>query len=284
MKKIKNLAVTLTLVFMMAGSGALAQDPPMNMKDDDLGIDDHLQLEKPAEKVVTKEDVEPLIEMVYIKGGCFEMGDFVGDGDEDERPVHEVCLDDYYLADTEVTQELFELVMGYSPIKKYNRLMTVDPKAPVVYVSFSVVQDFLKKLNDLVGGYYRLPTEAEWEYAARERGKKMVWSGTNNEAEIGDYALFSDNSDKLGPVKSGKPNSLGLYGMSGNAAEWTEDYFDFDFYQASPRQNPYGPEHGIWRVARGGSYVDAPYKLRTTYRYGLEHSSRLINLGLRLAE
>ncbi|MBE7415224.1 MAG: SUMF1/EgtB/PvdO family nonheme iron enzyme [Deltaproteobacteria bacterium] len=67
-------------------------------------------------------------------------------------------------------------------------------------------------------------------------------------------------------------------------AEWTEDYFDFDYYQSSPRQNPYGPESGMWRVAKGGSYIDAPYKLRTTYRYGLEHSSRLINLGIRLAE
>lgn len=284
MKKFRNLAVILTLALTMAGAGAMAQDP-MNMRDDDLGIDDHMPLEKPAEKkVVTKEDVEPLIEMIYVRGGCFEMGDFIGDGDDDERPLHEVCVDDYYMAETEVTQELFELVMGYSPIKKYNALMKPDPQAPVVYVSFSVVQDFIIKLNELVNGYYRLPTEAEWEYAARERGKKIVWSGTNNEAELGDYAFFSDNSSSVGPVKSKKPNAIGFYGMSGNALEWTEDYFDFDFYQESPRQNPYGPEHGIFRAVRGGSHFEVPYKLRTTYRYGLEHSSRLINLGFRLAE
>lgn len=288
MKRFKRMALALLAAAVMAGSGVMAAQEPSPFIDEDLGIEDHerqQQLEgaEPPEKVVTKDDI-PHFEMIYVQGGCFEMGDFIGDGDEDERPLHEVCLDDYYLSETEVTQELFEIVMGYSPIQKYNMLMETDPQAPAVYVSFSVVQDFIKKLNEIVDGYYRLPTEAEWEYAARERGKKAVWSGTNNEAELGVYAFFSDNSERIGPVKAKKPNALGFYGMSGNAIEWTEDYFDFDYYQVSPVENPYGPEHAVFRSVRGGSVVDVPYKLRTTYRYGLEHSTRNPVLGFRLAE
>ncbi|MBI5587990.1 MAG: SUMF1/EgtB/PvdO family nonheme iron enzyme [Deltaproteobacteria bacterium] len=221
----------------------------------------------------------PPIDMALVKGGCYKMGDFIGEGDDDERPVHEVCLTDFYMQTTEVTQDLFEAVMGYNP-SKYK-----DPKKPVTGVSWHGATAFIKKLNEEKKGFYRLPTEAEWEYAARSGGKDDMWAGTRNEGQLDDYAWFGDNSDgDLHQVKQKKPNALGLYDMSGNAWEWTEDYFDFDYYQVSPRKDPYGPDMSYWKVIRGGSYVEDPYKIRTTFRYAVESPSRLRNVGFRLAE
>ena len=283
----KNLSIFLLSTMLAAGTQALAAAPgPSGPLDDDLGIEKKMKEEaadKKKKKVVKKEDLPP-INMVRVKGGCYDMGDWTGNGDEDELPVHEVCIDDYYIGETEVTQELFETVMGGLPSSRWNPTMKKDPQAPVNYVSFSMVQDFIKELNRISGGFYRLPTEAEWEFAAREGGKQIVWAGTNNEGDLGSYASFGDNSEMLGPVKSKKPNGLGLYGMAGNVLEWTEDYFDFDFYKESPKVNPYGPEHSTFKVVRGGSVADQPYKLRTTYRYALESNKRIIILGFRLAE
>ena len=287
-----NLAIFLLSMMLAAGTQALAAAPGPGgapMEDDDLGIEEKMKEEaggkgkKKVKREVKKEELPP-INMIRVKGGCFDMGDWTGNGDEDELPVHEVCIDDYYIGETEVTQELFEAVMGGLPSNRWNPTMNKDPQGPVNYVSFAMVQDFIKELNKISGGYYRLPTEAEWEYAAREGGKDIVWPGTNNEGELGSYAVFNDNSEMFGQVKSKKPNGLGLYGMAGNLLEWTEDFFDFDYYQESPKVNPYGPEHSTFKVVRGGSFLDPSHKLRTTYRYALESNKRLIYLGFRLAE
>jgi len=277
----------LLLPLALSGSGAFAADTvpqDSSPQDDDLGVSEELKKEGEKKKVIKKEDLPP-IDMVFVKGGCFTMGDQTGDGDEDERPAHEVCLNDYYIATTEVTQELFEKVMGHIPAWKYNPKMPRDPKSPVNYVSWSIVQEFIGKLNEITKGYYRLPTEAEWEYAARSGGKDQLWAGTGNEAEIGNYAWYEDNTeDMIVPTKGKKPNALGLYDMSGNVWEWVEDYFDFDYYKISPKSNPFGADYSLFRVVRGGSVFDPPNKLRTTYRYGLEHNRRSLNVGFRLAE
>lgn len=221
----------------------------------------------------------PPIDMVLLKGGCFQMGDRTGDGDDDERPVHEVCLTDFYMQTTEVTQELFEAVMGYNPSK------ITDPKKPVVGLSWHEAISFVKMLNAEVKGYYRLPYEAEWEYAARSGGKDDIWSGTNNEGQLDEYAWFSDNSEEgMNQVKRKKPNGAGLYDMSGNVWEWTEDFFDFDYYKVSPRKDPYGADVSLWKSIRGGSFIEEPYKIRTSYRYAIEPNVRLDNIGFRLAE
>lgn len=288
-KKIIAVLFILSLFpFLVNGAHAAAGDPvgadDPSMQDDDLQIGEEIKKEEKAKRIVKKEDLPP-INMVMVKGGCYQMGDSSGNGDDDERPQHEVCLNDFYLMETEVTQELFEAVMGYIPAWRYNPSMPRDPKAPVTYVSFSAMTDFIKKLNEITKGYYRLPTEAEWEYAARSGGKNELWPGLNNEGELGNYAWFSDNGeDKLQPVKAKKPNALGLYDMAGNVWEWTEDYFDFEYYQISPKENPYGAEFSFFRVVRGGSIADGPYKLRTTYRYGLEPTRRMMHVGFRLAE
>jgi formylglycine-generating enzyme required for sulfatase activity len=229
------------------------------------------------EPVVVKE--VPPIPMVYVKGGCFEMGDFSGIGDDDELPLHEVCIDDYYIAETEVSQELFESVMTFNPS------FEKDPQKPVTNVNWFGVMTFIEKLNERKEAYYRLPTEAEWEYAARGGGENVVWSGTDNEGELGDYAWYVDSSDEqTHKVGTRRPNQLGVYDMSGNVWEWVEDYLDFEYYELSPIDNPYGPDMSLWKVIRGGSFVDDPVKMRTTFRYGYVPSLLAPHLGFRIAE
>lgn len=223
----------------------------------------------------------PIIKMVSVKGGCFQMGDSTGYGDDDERPVHEVCLSDYYIAETEVTQELWELVIGSNPLPRYAR----SPNKPVTNVSWIWANRFIRELNMLTDRFYRLPTEAEWEYAARDRGKDITWSGTNDESRISRYAWFEDNSaGKFSDVKTKRPNGLGLYDMSGNASEWVDDKFNFDYYQISPVKDPFGSEASILRGIRGGSIINDAYKLRTTFRYASEPVLPNSMVGFRLAE
>ncbi|MFQ5442792.1 MAG: formylglycine-generating enzyme family protein [Thermodesulfobacteriota bacterium] len=236
--------------------------------------------EQPAKKKEVKKKIKlPPIKMIFVKGDCFNMGDFTGEGDDDERPVHEVCLADYYLAQTEVTNELWFAVMEFYPTKDH------DPKEPVKGVSWSWANRFIEALNKRTDGFYRMPTEAEWEFAARERGKRIRWSGTNNDEDLEDYAWFGYNSgEKLHNVKQKKPNELGLYDMTGNVWEWVEDNFDFDYYKTSGKDDPYGPDFSRWRTVRGGSFLSLPEKSRTTYRRGIEPIVRSEEIGLRIAE
>ncbi|MBI2411668.1 MAG: SUMF1/EgtB/PvdO family nonheme iron enzyme [Deltaproteobacteria bacterium] len=283
MRRLAALVFLGVVSLSVLSASSYAETKPQVQEEDELQIEEEMKKES-AKKPITKKDLPP-INMVYVKGGCYDMGDFEGNGDEDERPVHEVCVNDFYIADTEVTQELFEKVMGFIPAWRYNPTMPRNPKDPVTYVNWFLANQFIQKLNTITKGYYRLPTEAEWEYAARSGGKKERWPGFNNEAEVGSYSWFADNSEfKLQNVKTRKPNGLGLYDMSGSIWEWVEDNFDFDYYQLSPKKDPYGAEFSLYKGVRGGSIADGPFKLRTTYRYALEPSRRLMTVGLRLAE
>lgn len=248
--------------------------------DDELGIDEAMEDEAAAAEKAKVDKPIPPIKMVLVRGGCFMMGDFTGEGDDDERPAHEVCVGDYYIQESEVTQELFEAVMGFNSVKT-----DPDPKKPVGHISWHWAGRFIKKLNEKTNGFYRLPTEAEWEYAARERGMNKRWSGTDDVTRLQDYAWFEDTSrGDVEQVKQKKPNALGLYDMSGNVWEWVEDQFDFDYYQVSPKDDPFGPDMSYWRVIRGGSVAENPHKSRTTYRYAFNPSLHIRTLGLRLAE
>lgn len=225
----------------------------------------------------------PKIEMVQVKGGCYQMGDTFGDGvDEWEKPVHEVCVDDFTIGKYDVTQGQWETVMGNNP----SFFKSCGDNCPVEQVSWNDAQDFIHKLNEMTGEKYRLPTDAEWEYAARSGGKHEKYAGTSDYAKLNDYAWFEDNAGKkTHPVGRKKPNALGIYDMSGNVWEWVQDRNDDDvpYYKNSPRMNPPGPERGSHRIVRGGSWFNFARGIRTTVRRDGLPDRRSGGTGFRLA-
>jgi formylglycine-generating enzyme required for sulfatase activity len=229
--------------------------------------------------------------MVFVKGGNFDMGElFSFDSPRvDEEPVHEVYVDDFYIGKYEVTQGLWEEVMGNNPsyFKDYGNIY------PVESVSWIDVQEFLKKLNQKTELNYRLPTEAEWEYAARGGGEGFSYSGTNSKTKLGSYAWY-DVSSRLTPINANacgethsvgqkKPNGLGLYDMSGNVWEWCSDWYDAKYYGKSPKNNPQGPPGGSLRICRGGSWDLTAMYLLNIRRGSKRPNSVSHDLGFRLA-
>ena len=190
--------------------------------------------------------------MVYVQGGTFTMGatsEQGSDAGSDEKPTHRVTLSSYMIGQTEVTQALWQAVMGNNP-----SYFKGDSRRPVECVSWDDCQTFLRKLNSLTGQRFRLPTEAEWEFAARGGTKSLgyKYSGSNN---IGDVAWYDDNSGSTThPVGTKQPNELGIYDMSGNVWEWCNDWYGGNYYSSSPSNNPQGPSSGSDRVLRGGSW------------------------------
>ena len=217
-------------------------------------------------------------EMVRVEGGTFRMGATSEQKDEAwdrEKPVHSVTLSSYYIGKTEVTQALWQAVMGSNPSNfKGSNL-------PVECVSWNDCQEFIQKLNSLTGRNFRLPTEAEWEFACRggnnSRGYK--YSGSN---DIDNVAWYDGNSgDQTHPVGTKAPNELGIYDMSGNVWEWCSDWYaDYTSYSQT---NPKGPQSGSGRVYRGGCWGYDAGRCRSSFRIGYYPTYRGINLGLRLA-
>jgi hypothetical protein len=218
------------------------------------------------------------IELVFVRGGCFQMGDTFGDGDSDEKPVHEVCVNDFYMGKYEVIQGQWRAIMGSNPSSFKN----CGDSCPVENVSWNDVQIFIQQLNQRTGKAYRLPTEAEWEYAARSGGKNQKYAGTND--NLDDYAWYDANSGKTThPVGQKKPNSLGLFDMSGNVWEWVSDWYGEKYYASSPKNNPPGPSSGIYRVLRGGSWYYVPQGVRAAGRGRLYPGFRFYLGGFRVA-
>ena len=240
-------------------------------------------------KEITVEGVS--FNMIKVEGGTFKMGaqstdpngeNYDSEAYDDEKPVHSVTLDDYYIGETEVTQELWEAVMGTNPS------FISGSNNPVESVSLYDCQEFIAKLNDLTGLEFRLPTEAEWEYAARGGNKSegYKYAGRNT---IDEVAWYSDNAYNVGnsspdygthPVGTKAPNELGLYDMSGNVWEWCSDWFGE--YSSSSQINPTGPTSGSYRVNRGGGWRNSAQYCRVAYRdYDTPGRSSSI-LGFRL--
>ena len=217
--------------------------------------------------------------MVRVEGGTFQMGatsEQGSDAYDNEYPVHSVTLSDYYIGQTEVTQELWEAVMGsnLSYFKGNNQ-------CPVENVSWNDCQEFIKKLNRLTGKNFRLPTEAEWEYAARggNKSKGYKYSGSNDADAV---AWYYDNSgSKTQPVAQKQANELGLYDMSGNVWEWCQDWYDD--YTSRSQNNSKGANTGSSRVLRGGSWYNFAWFMRVSYRGYFTPDYRVNYLGLRLA-
>jgi len=208
--------------------------------------------------------------MRYVEGGSFMMGALPNDTLADEDEVrHQVTLKDFYIGETEVTQELWEAVMPK------NRSKQKGAKMPVEYVTYDQCQEFIAKLNQLTGFVFRLPTEAEWEYAAKggKKSKGYLYAGSNDPAEVA-YTLGKDFDDHHKPVGQLKPNELGLYDMSGNVWEFCDDWY---------RKMPDGKPSRYFHVIRGGAYdCDARYS-RLTNRFMYDQRRRRMEVGFRLA-
>ena len=236
-------------------------------------------------------DVETIIvngvsfNMVKVEGGTFDMGS--NNGYDDEKPVHSVTLSDYYIGQTEVTQELWQAIMGTSIRQqrdKDNREWPIYGEGsnyPMYYVSWNEVQEFISRLNSLTGKQYRLPTEAEWEYAARggKKSKGYKYSGSNFIEQV---AWYSDNSgNTTHPVGSKQPNELGIYDMSGNVWEWC--YAWYGAYNSRHQTNPTGPASGSDRVLRGGSWDNDAVMCWVSSRGYYAPDYGICNFGFRLA-
>ncbi|MFZ2419419.1 MAG: formylglycine-generating enzyme family protein [Smithellaceae bacterium] len=225
-------------------------------------------------------DVATGMPFAFVKGGCYQMGDTFGDGGKDEKPVHDVCVSDFYMGKHEVTQGQWKRIMGNNP----SSFSSCGDNCPVENVSWNDVQNFIGKLNSRTGKRYRLPTEAEWEYAARSGGKSEKWSGTSSESSLGDYAWYISNSGRrTHPVGQKQPNGLGLHDMSGNVWEWCQDWYGSNYYGGSGRDNPVGPSSGSYRVVRGGCWINLAAYARAADRSWSRPVNRDRLLGFRLA-
>jgi formylglycine-generating enzyme required for sulfatase activity len=213
-------------------------------------------------------------EMIEIEGGWFEMGG--NEGEINEKPVHKVYVDGFYISKFEVTQKQWRDITGNNP----GAFQKCDD-CPVDNVSWNDVQKFLNKLNSKTRRNYRLPTEAEWEFAARggNKSRDFRFSGSNNVDEV---AWYDNNSgSKTHPVGQKKPNELGIYDMSGNVWEWCSDRYDREYYNKSSEKNPQGPTGGRFYVLRGGSAASVDNYCRVAVRSWSDPDFR-DNYGFRL--
>ena len=227
----------------------------------------------PNDGVITVKGVS--FKMIKVSGGAFMMGKSADNNNV--TPVHEVTLSDYYIGETEITQELWEAVMGLNPSSHSGA------KYPVDNVSWDDCLDFIKKLNELTNQAFRLPTEAEWEFAAKggTKSRGYIFSGSNT---INDVAWYHSNAYQTGGthnVATKQPNELGLYDMSGNVEEWCQDCYGD--YNNETQTNPTGPIGKNVRVLRGGSYLDGVLDCRSVNRASHNPYYRYISYGLRLA-
>jgi sulfatase modifying factor 1 len=217
------------------------------------------------------------IEMVFVKGGTFNMGS--NDGESVAKLTHQVTLSDFYIGKCEVTQKQWQDIMGSNPSNFKN-----CDNCPVEQVSWYDVQEFIKKLNEKTGKNYRLPTEAEWEYAARggasaSSATATKYSGSNNLDEVAWYDGNSGN--KTHPVGQKKPNELGIYDMSGNVWEWCNDWYGK--YSNDSQTNPQGASSSSFRVLRGGSWLRNDGDYRVSSRGSSMPIYRKSHRGFRLA-
>lgn len=282
---------TLLISYLVAPSETIHQVNADTNNDGQINISDATRL---ISYLLTGEELEPKpdnefetetitvngvsFDMVSVEGGTFMMGATPEQGDEaldKEKPVHRVTVSSFAMSQTEVTQELWQAVMGSNPSH-----FTGDPKRPVELVSWNDCQTFIAQLNQLTGKRFRLPTEAEWEYAARggNRYKVTRYAGSNNIDEVAWYDANSGNTTH--PVATKAPNELGLYDMTGNVWEWCQDWYAL--YSADDQTDPTGPETGNNRVLRGGCWNGGTNYDRISFRDNFRPSGSNSSGGLRL--
>jgi sulfatase modifying factor 1 len=261
-----------------------------------------------AQRKYNKTSTDPLqIYMVRVQGGDFDLGS--NDGAADRKPAHTVKLSDFSISAYEVTQDQWEEIMDNNPSEH----RCTD--CPVTNVSYTDALAFIEKLNSKTGKHYRLPTEAEWEYAARGGVKEVLVRNPHNVAPggvnqflvadgekrkpakmktgkryageklPGEVAWFARNSeDHVHPIGRKHPNELGLYDMSGNVEEWCSDWYATSYGSSKAVENPKGPASGNAHVVRGGSFESGPAEVVVTWRAGYLPATKARSLGFRLAE
>lgn len=238
---------------------------------------------------ITAKDIR--IDMVKVESGDFVMGK---PGSKSNARLHKVELDDFYISKYEVTQSLWKMIMKENPSKR------IGDSLPVENVSWEDVQAFINKLNQLSGKKYRLPTEAEWEYAARgghRAGEKQSYSGSTVIDSVAwywknsgdkilegrwDNELMKQNNCRIRKVGQLQANKLGIFDMTGNVWEWCSDWYEEEYYLESPLSNPKGPETGITKVCRGGSYISKASYCRNGFRFSYPPQNSYNYLGFRL--
>lgn len=224
-----------------------------------------------------------VLTMVRVEGGTFQMGGSDENAQSYEKPVHNVTLDDYYIGLCEVTDELWEAVVNGrvpSPIEDpvwYNN----ERFLPKTMISYDDCLEFIRKLNEQTGQEFSLPTEAQWEYAARggKKSRGYTYSGSNDVSEVG--WCYENAATQVAIVATKNSNELGLYDMTGNVNEWCSDWYGP--YSSEDQTNPVGPDSGYYRVMRGGSVINFYDECRISHRFGGEPGSHLYFVGFRLA-
>ena len=229
------------------------------------------------------------LEMVYVEGGTFKMGGTEDQGEDvqdNELPVRSVRLNSFYIGKFVITQDQWERVMGTNVREQWEKaelnlgISEEGPDFPMYYISWNEATAFCEKLSEASGKKYVLPTEAQWEYAARG-GRKDVpgrFSGSDNLLEVA--WSYEDTVRRLQKVGLKKPNELGLYDMSGNVYEFCADYYDL--YNPEDTDNPQGAPSSPYRVTRGGSYIDKPLRCRVAYRGTPTPTFSATNIGFRI--
>ena len=226
-----------------------------------------------------QEKVEKLSnDFVFVEGGTFIMGSPETEEERyDDETQHEVTVDSFYMQASVVTQELWEAVMGNNPSSQ-----DIGSELPVTNVSWFDCLEFIKAINELTGKHFRLPTEEEWEYAAKggNKSKGYIYSGSNNIKEV---AWYEENSgDRLHVVKELQANELGLYDMSGNVREWCEDWYEPYRLVQKSSQDPKGADDANRRVLRGGNWDEETADCRSAYRYCSRPNTRNGLIGFRI--
>jgi len=295
MKKNYSFFCVLSLVFMLAipfqtaaddyVRGDVDEDGNVSIKDVTCLIDYLLSNQWPEEQP-KPENTDYTVgnvtfTMIYVEGGMFTMGATAEQGssaESDEKPAHRVTLSSFYICSTEVTQELWLEVMGTNPSH------FIGENLPVELVNWNACQEFITKLNTATGLHFRLPTEAEWEYAARGGNKSQgyKYSGSNTVGNVAWYGLNS--SSKTHPVATKAPNELGIYDMSGNVAEYCQDWYGS---YSTAQTDPTGPTSGSYKVLRGGYIGQLENYCRVSNREQVKPATTFGNpapyYGLRLA-
>ena len=232
---------------------------------------------KPLGNTIWTDPVTGMV-FIWVEGGCYEMGcgDWADSCEGDESPVHEVCVDGFWIGKYEVTQGQWEQIMGSNP----SGFKSGD-NYPVERVSWNDCQEFMNDLNSQSGSSFRFPTEAEWEYAARSGGREEKYAGGDDLDSLGWYRDNSGSRTHEAGTKAA--NGLGIYDMSGNVWEWCSDWHASDYYADSPTNNPQGPSSGAYRVIRGGSWLHFAQLCRAANRHNNCPDVRAYGIGFRLA-